>query len=575
MPGEFQLVKGAMTSTTRFFNFALLLTAVGQPACKSIVPASAQIESVAPGHSIFPPFNGSFGRYLGFLQISDDAKMSVVMDLAPSMPRLGQVQMRAVLRFHLGDFESTEFASFYFPEVGEGFDGKVHFGESEESAPKIRIENALLSDGKFSARVVYPPIRDGVPARSGFIEARLSNGATNEIRAIGGKTPAIGLLSGQYAAICDGQQSTLQLEYSRWNQLSADPVVGFLSDGVLTGRIGVTALSACKLDSLNCFQRVFKGGSFDPFTGQLLLQSSSGDSNCHVSGASIHCDACSFARSQVQLEIQAAIPSANREAKAYSRNEDTIFEVGPPVDLESEPAALAGSFYGYLHHEATNAYQAVSLNLAYTPESGNYSAVSAVYFGPAANNEFIAYRFDPVSKDLLSNRVVLDGPGESFLILTASGSKGLGGVWYSKTHGRVGTVSFARDSMPPLMVDESFLVTGLSGRYSGETWQFELKVAANVSENPREFYPLRIFGSAREVADSQKRRLIQDGTFDFYTGMVALRLDDGRTIVGRVQGSGMKLFWPPWPRLGPVPDAQSLQTFIRVDQADRTIAARK
>ncbi len=564
----------------RIFTIHLLLAVVGLAGCKSMLPRTASVESVLPSQAMLPEFQRPFGKYLGYLRISDVSKMPIVMDVAPGISDQGHIQMRAVLSLHLGGFGSTEFASFYFPKVEEGSDGKINFGSVQEASPDLRIENARMFDGRFSALVFYPPASVGGQPRSASLEAMLygdGEGSMDAILTLGGSAPPLAPLSGQYSAMCDGHQTALQLEYSRWNRTSSETVAGFLPDGVLTGRLGVADLASCNGDSSKCAQRVFKAGAYDPFSGRLTLQSSGGDTLCVRSGSWITCDSCTFAR-DISSEADAKRDlqkESIKTIKSHRRAEETIFDVGAPLDLNVLPTALAGSFYGYLHHEATNVYQPVSLSLTYAPDAGTYGAVSALYFGPVSNNEFIAYRFDALAKTKISGRVVLDGPGEAFMVLTSSGSKGLAGIWYSKTHGRIGTVSFAKGSMPPLMVEEKLLMAGLSGKYSGTYWQFDLRVAANVSENPREFYPLRMFGSAHEKGDSQRRRLIQDGTFDFYNGNVALRLDDGRTIIGRISAGGAELFWPPWPRLGPVLGGQIMQTFTRFDPSDRTIAARK
>lgn len=569
-----------MTYKIRFSHVAWLTAVLGLTGCRSMLSQSAKVESVIPGHSLTSAFQRPFGKYLGYLHTSDDSKMPVTIDLVPGSSDSGLNDMRGILRFHLGGFGSTEFASFYFPKIVEGFDGKINFGGAKDASPDLRVENARLVDGRFSASLYFPSTTSDELPKSGFVEAILfgnGEGRMDDVLSLGGSAPALGSLSGQYSAVCDGRQTVLQLEYSRWNSSSGEVVGGFRPDGVLTGRLGVTNLASCKADSANCSQLVFRAGAYDPFTGKLLLQSSGGDTLCHRNGSSITCDSCVFSRVEPSKpEIFTGIVNeSSKLPKFHSRAEETIFDSGPSVDLDVDASAMAGGLYGYLHHESTNLYQPISLNITYNPDSATYSAVSALYFGVPGNNEFIAYRFDQFPKSELAGRMVLDGPGEAFLVITASGSKGLNGVWYSKTHGRIGTVSFARNSMPPLMVDEKLLMHGLSGKYSGEYWQFELKVAANVSENSREFYPLRMFGSAREKGDSQKRRLIQDGTYDFYSGSVALRLDDGRTVVGRIRDGSAELFWPPWPRLGPVLEAQELQVFNRVDQSDRTIAARK
>lgn len=541
--------------------------------CKSTFSRNASVESLGQSGAnagiMMPSFERPFGRYLGFLRLSDESKMAVVMDVVPEIPSAKPGSMRAIMRVHLGGFASPEFTSFYFPRVETGFGGTLSFAGVEDVRQDVSLEDGRLGDGRFSARLV---LTSGETSRTGFVEARRygpGEVGIEDILAIGGSVPAIGVLSGEYVASCDGHQSSLQLEFSRWNRSLVTGASGFWPGAVLTGRLGVAALDSCDDKSPRCVQKIFRAGTFDPFSGQLSLQSSTGDTTCHVNGSAVNCDSCSFSRARPLLAVQEQRPLF------HARAEETVFDPGAPVDMETQPGRMDGSFYGYLHHESANGYQPFSLSLKYGADTSAYSAVSALYFGPATGNEFVAYRFDPVPARLFAGRVLLDGPGEAFLIVTATGEKGLSGLWYSKTHGRIGTVSLVRDNMPPLMVDGKLLVPGLGGNYSGDHWQLDIKVASNVSEHQQEFYPLRMFGDARERGDSRKRRLIQDGTFDFYTGVVSLRLDDGRIIVGKVAEKGLELFWPPWPRLGPVIDTQIVHSFTRIDPADRKIAARK
>ncbi len=560
-----------MASSTRFAWMCVISAGCLIAGCKSTFSRTTGLESVeqanAATNHVKPAFERPFGRYLGFLRISDQSKMAVVMDLVPETPSTNTGSMRAIMRVHLGGFGSSEFASFYFPRIEAGFDGTLTLSGDESQA--VSLDSGRLVDGRFSARLLYAV---GETSRTGFVEARLygiGDASIEDVLTIGGNVPAIGPLSGEYTALCDGHQSVLQLEFSRWHRPSPDAMSGFLPGAVLTGRLGVVAQDNCKDDSTRCVQKIFRAGTFDPFTSQLALRSSTGETICHVSGGSVNCDSCSYSRVRPLLGAVADRPVT------FPRADVTVFDSGADVDFELQPAMVSGSYYGYLHHEGTNAYQAASLNLTFEAGAAAYSAVSALYFGPSSGNEFVAYRFDAVPARLMRGPVIFDGPGEAFLIVTSVGEKGVAGLWYSKTHGRIGTVSLVKDSMPPLMADENLLMTRLGGAYSGDRWHLDIKVASNVSEHIQDFYPLRMFGDARERAEVKKRRLIQDGSFDFYTGVVAFRLDDGRIIVGKVSDPGLELFWPPWPRLGPVLNTQLVQSFFRVDPAELKFTARK
>lgn len=552
--------------------FLVLHVAVSTVAgCKS--SALSTVKSVS---EIIQPAqqSGHTGRFFGFVSLSDQSKMAAVLDLVPAAHEAGSA---LVVRFLPGGFESPEVASFFYPAVSIMPDGSVNIrpvnGSAGDDQRMVELSEASVGAQRFTAKVSFATRQGGL---RGFIEARREpadfsdrNAFAAALRNIGGNAKALDGIAGQYGASCNGIATAVQLEFSRWGRHGVPDDPGFLRDGLITGRMGVADASTCGARPGDCVQTVFKSASYDPFGGILTLRSPSRTVQCQLDAGELTCDSCKLVRSGGAVRSVAPVQSL---LDRHDRLPETVFTTGSGLDLEANPAALDGGYYGYLHQEGTGYYQPVSLNFVFDRASGHYIPVSALYFGPVGNNEFIAYRFDPVAA---SSNMVLSGQGETFMLVTQIGSKGLNGIWYSKTHGRIGTVSLIRGNMPPLMADEKYLMPSLSGQYAGENWQFDLRVASNVSEDSRDFYPLRMFGVARDVVDPGRRRLIQDGSFDFYTGHLALRLDDGRTIVGRMSQTGFELFWPAWTRTGVIGSGRELQAFKRSGQGDKTIAARK
>lgn len=535
-------------------------------------------------------------RYYGFVKLSDSAKLPVVVDLTPDGQPGAVRSMRAVIRLHLGNFDSPEFVSFYFPQVTSASlnqsEGDLTFVTSTSGVSTLSVKDAYVAEDRLSAQLELATTVDGGRRPMlGFLQAiRLGTGpsdpidrnrseasvvAFNKILAIEPDLKTVEPISGEYIAQCNGSTSVLQLDFARFAQsktyapFAFSPFTfseGMFGSGTITGRLGPAEQDNCSGDSQGCDVRIFKAGSFEPFAGELLLRSTDGDLKCQVDQNGIYCGSCKFARRS---------GSATLAVKEFSRSDDMVIEPGSALNLESDPASLAGSFYGYLHHENSDLYQPVSLRLDYVVDAMAYSSVAALYFGNTDQNEFVVYQFDPVGIRQLANHVVLDGPGESYLVLTSAGEKAVAGIWYSKTRGRIGTVSMARNSMPPLMVDQSKLVGSLKGSYSSANWKVDLFVASNVSETPADYSALRIFGAATEVIDPSRQRLIRQGTFDFYTGTVAFKLDDGRVIHGSVHDGKLSLYWPVWPKFGEGVTPREQLSFTRTSKPDQTIAARK
>ncbi|MEY4631188.1 MAG: hypothetical protein RIQ81_1308 [Pseudomonadota bacterium] len=564
----------AMFGKQLFRLLTLLAAASAAGACKVVVPSAVKDMS----EIVVPSYESSrTGRFFGFVSLSDQSKMAVVLDLLPSATEGGA---SLVVRFLPGGFESPEVSSFYYPSVSISADGSLRVvtpsGVPGDDQGMVELSEASIGPQRLTAKVSFSTPHEGL---RGYIDARRQPSDAEDrksfaaaLRNIGGNAQALDGIAGQYEATCNGTATAIQLEFSRWGRqgLSDDP--GFLRDGLITGRMGIADVNACGVRPGDCAQTIFRSGSYDPFGGMLILKSGARNVQCQLNSGELTCDSCKLIRSGGVVRSVTPVMSL---LGMHERMAETVFDTGAALDLESNPAALEAGYYGYLHQEGTGYYQPVSLNLSFDRASGQYLPVSALYFGPVENNEFIAYRFDPVAKRAGKAGMVLSGQGEAFMLVTQVGSKGLNGIWYSKTHGRIGTVSLVRGNMPPLMADEKRLMPSLSGQYAGENWQFDLRVASNVSEDARDFYPLRMFGVARDLVDPSRRRLIQDGSFDFYTGQIALRLDDGRTIVGRMATTGFDLFWPAWTRTGVIGSGRELQAFKRSGHGDKTIAARK
>ncbi len=204
--------------------------------------------------------------------------------------------------------------------------------------------------------------------------------------------------------------------------------------------------------------------------------------------------------------------------------------------------------------------------MANGPPSGEaeaFTSVATLYFGEGDSSEFIAYRFD-TARQTPGQTLVLDGAGEAFLVVDSWSSDRITAVWYGKTFGRLGTVVLQRDLVPDLRSRSR--IDAIGGLYQTDQWDFELSAAASVSEERTDFYPLHLYGWAKEKIAHARRRVIEDGVYDYRTGALVLRLDDGRTVLGRAVRkddgrSGLSLYWATSPRSG-TPLVTGQETFF-------------
>ena len=245
-----------------------------------------------------------------------------------------------------------------------------------------------------------------------------------------------------------------------------------------------------------------------------------------------------------------------RPVKRVARTEHLPSPAAAAAAAAADPAAPAGDgqYYGYLHHEARGGlYQLVALNLK------DHAGVATLYFGEGDSSEFVAFKLAPDE----AAPTVLDGGGDAFLVLDSWQGPYLTGTWYSKSFGRVGTVELEKDLVPQLSHAASTMGR-LSGIYQGDAWRVELTAQPGVSERAGDYDPLKVYGWAQERLEHARRRTIDTASFDFYTGVVAFHLDDGRIALGRVAPGELQLHWPPKGRPGTILPPDRTDLFQRV-----------
>ena len=518
-------------------QISLVLLAIAPCACRSLVPvrqAATLADAEAPEASL------AAGRYLGFAKPDMvESRLTAALDLVGLGDSQGVSHYRAVLRLSSGGQADAAYGSVYFSDVTYNRDSRV------------------LAFGGAPTGIALTKMRTAGGSISGTLMSQLDQASVEFVVTLVGLPgpsvafhPALPLMpppSASYSGSCPDHVSGLQIEAGRWPEDSG----GLFGSVRLTGRLLQADPSRCS-DNQPCLKQTYSSGRYHPLSGSLELGTGANKLVCKIMQDQLTCGNCS-------LSFDPISPYANLTQRVgdevfHDRTQHLLASPSLPV-----LAPYSGSSYGYLHHERTNTYQLIALNFQVehplqaataTPASGGAQllSVASAYFGEGNSSELIAYRLGPIAWNG-QLPLVLDGSGEVFVVVEAWDDARMLGTWYSKTLGRIGSVEL-QPKVVPALTKGLRSMRKLSGSYQGGNWDLSIAATANLSEHSGDFYPLKINGWARDKADEARRRTIKDGAYDFYTGRLALRLDDGRMAIGRIDAEGLQVYWPAKPRLG-------------------------
>jgi hypothetical protein len=482
----------------------------------------------------------STGRYVGFAKPEQvAAKLATVMHLVRLGEVSGVVHYRAILRFAAGN-------------LGGPDDGSVYVSDLSYNRSNARFDWAGLPTGIALTKIQATPGAFSGTLTSATDKASVDF-AVHLDRSSGSdesSDPTLPLLpaaTASYSGICPDHVSGLQVESSRWRNET-----GALFGGVvLTGRLLQAGAGVCSNDQ-PCLKKAYNTGTYDPLNGSIVLGLGPDKLVCSVLKDQLRCGECLL--SAAAISPYGVLEGPHGDTGGYARTQHLA-----KSPSSTTPAHLPGTFYGYLHHELTDTYQLIALNLqveralqaaAAHPVATKLqvSGVASAYFGEGDSSELIAYRFNPLSWSG-TGPLLLDGDGEVFVVIDEWDDSRIVGTWYSKTRGRIGSIELQVKLVPALAASLKSMHK-LSHAYTGGNWDFDLAATANLSEQVTDFYPLKINGWAKEKGDQARRRTIKDGSYDFYAGRVALRLDDGRIAVGTIKDDGLEIFWPGKPHQG-------------------------
>ena len=533
---------------SRLCWFVLFLASL--TSCRSTVSRPQEAE-LPPG----APMSDSL-RYIGFAQSSQGAsKIASILDLVKTKGDLNTTKYAGVLRLALGGFAGREYTSLYFSNISFDHQTKVlALGGGPEG---INVSLQTFSPQLLRANISSVSDKTNLVLE---MKPESESSAITIADEIFPQSTVMRPITGNYSANCPGQMTTLQIEASKWRKSTGGPP---FADIRLIGRSGKPDEELCGKNQV-CVKESFSSGVITPAASKVTLSNATLTRSCSINGQQLVCDGCVITYDPISHHALLDY-TAN-----YGRHKRPNHLPPPLSDDTNGASPPRGEYFGFLHHEQSNSFQLIALDLHTTqsmhtvhaplPTATQLEAIATVYFGEGDSNEFITYHFKPFTYEGQGQiPLVLDGDSEALVVLDSVRNDRLSGIWYGKTYGRVGTVELQLGSVPPLPIG-SHLIEKVSGLYKSKDSEFEVLTTANLSEDAGDFYPLKVVGWARDPEEKSRRRNIVDGSFDFYTNSYAFRLDDGRMLIGSYTPTGLALHWPTKPRYG-APLTGSTQLF--------------
>ena len=472
-----------------------------------------------------------FGRYVGVLKHDVSGKEQLAkLDFIVSRTSTSELELKAILTLHFGDFKSAEYVSFHYEKVRYNIlTGTLTFDDPEQ-ALSLFVKN-------FSGDKLVGDVTSPWAGRVGELTLRPNKSADPTL-------PLIEPIWGEYAGSCGDYKAKLQLYTYRSTGDLAHQAQPF-SSYQIRGNLPINCIDG------SCVTFNFESGSYNYFAKreQLTLVGTRTTIKCDVDGNNIHCTTAEASNSSIYSLTNCNFKRISKETAeprqfTPTENLNVFNSVSKPA---GEPGSLevtnlqSGEYQGYVYHEFLGRYQAASLNInvfqaGSGPEGGaRISSHAKLYFGEHGSSEVLPYRFsekvypNPIAgaQNVVLSRI--DGNVDAVIQITEAKNGVVRGIWYSIIFGRVGPFELRKDSLPTLP-EGSKKVESLSGVYRGtrtvmagyefSQWLIRLMVVPGIkpsttSENP--FFPNMLRGSMY-LYPVTPSLAITDGSYDFYTG---------------------------------------------------------
>jgi hypothetical protein len=523
----------------------------------------------------------SAGRYLGDATFDGiGAKLAIVLDVFVEQPDdLTQYpRLRGIFKMSLGGYGTPEYVTEVFDDIQYDFGQGVYTLDGLENdwviSAKVESNGAVTFDGSVWVRSSATAGTMHLVYQSDEPPDDFANPPVHRETQDGGApdAPPLPLLSGFYVGTCGTDRAAIQLLASK-GLVADDRATGGLHGYAVTAKLAFDDPRMCSrpADSPTapawCVQKTYGSGTYNLVSGRLILEDDHSADACDVRGGTLSCRVtlgqttpCTLVKPpepplppvfHYQAFALAPTPEQSQPLPAIAPPENTAIV-----------AALTGLYQGYVHHELTDRYQPIALNVIassstlnpHNPNNVYVSATVVSHFGAGAAlaSEVWPESFDRRSFSPGLGFVLSGQSSDAFLAIDTWKQGFIQGTWYSHAFGKVGTVQLVKSTPPPLPAG-TLVVTPISGEYEGPVdgprdldrmWWFKTIVPTQPPDSAKS--TLSFVGEIRIQDGILPPLRIDHGAFDMYTGAIGwvTEASDGRTIGGTVGGDGaMQLVW--------------------------------
>lgn len=465
-----------------------------------------------------------FGRYVGVLRHEKTkrdqlARLDFIFARDPSG---GIPHINATLTLYFGDFTSSEYVSYHYEVVRYSpLQGVLIFNTDE-------IPLTLVTT-KFDGKDLVADVTGVWAGEIGTLRLKRNEAASPEL-------PLLRPLFGEHEGECGGVKTKLQLLTYRSNRNitgPANPFSAYEVRGQLVDRTLYQNGSWAITDMI-------RAGSYDFFQDELTLTTRQGRIVCRTGEKGLACrgpkGSCQFTwpasstKTLLPPQAPAAFPMVS--------------------DPGNEPDVLrSGTYVGYIHHEFLDRYQLGRLTLKVFKAPNDATRVSAtgeMVFGLNGSiPEAIPLKFEEVTYPtplgpqqvlVLSNRKVdIDATVQVYSYRAGV----IRGVWFSHIFGRVGTFEFRKRELGlPALPPGAETFGKVSGEYRAGNQLLNVSVRQeNTPLNTANPFAPNILEGSTAIEGLTYPRLITSGSYDFYTGRIALEGEANPTIPGGIEGA--------------------------------------
>lgn len=486
-------------------------------------------------------------------------------------------RLNLLFKTSLGGYFSKEYETEIFEVLDYDFDqGLLPLNDSKNemvvnavvySSPKVEMEGTVY-------------LRSAAIRGSIYLEYLTDEPEGDDTkRAI---PPFIPKLSGQYEGKCGLENAVLQLETAKGLSWETPVPTTGLHHYLITGVVGIENGLCPRVNPINrpnwCVDHAFSSGSYDFYQKKLFLSGTQETEECTREGDGFVClmrflpkdeskplveETCRFRKVKEPITPFKVYPRSYHVASTPEQK-TPLPPAEPPASKDLVTAAQ-GAFYGYLHHESTNRYQPLRLDVIATTSTENphnpnnvFVSVSAVLsFGRNISSEYWAQQFDRRSLYLVPGYTLISGESDTFLQITEWKKGFISGTWFSRAFGKVGTFEVVKGAKLPEIPVGAQMVEGIAGRFRGaeemggkDYWEMKLLVPKQPHFLEKSYmifqgnYQLFAGGASWPI-----KRIFR-GAYDIYTGAVGWSIDDStagetKLVTGYFDDKkGLKLFWP-------------------------------